>query len=80
MKNGNPTLQQEERLATKAGEFLIGGDLRVTRLGFGAMRITGDGIWGEPANRPEAVRVFAAGSRVGNQFHRHSGFLWSRSK
>src|SRR5580700_9750294 len=44
-------------LAKSAGEFLIGGDLRVTRLGFGAMRITGDGVWGEPSDRAEAVRV-----------------------
>jgi aryl-alcohol dehydrogenase-like predicted oxidoreductase len=35
--------------------FLIGGDLEVFRLGYGAMRITGPGIWGEPAN-PAAVR------------------------
>ena len=37
--------------AAKAGEFLIGNELRVVRLGFGAMRITGKGIWGEPADR-----------------------------
>jgi pyridoxine 4-dehydrogenase len=41
----------------KAGEFMIGNDLRVTRLGFGAMRITGKGIWGEPADRAAAIRV-----------------------
>jgi aryl-alcohol dehydrogenase-like predicted oxidoreductase len=35
--------------------FLLGGDLEVGRLGFGAMRITGDGIWGEPAD-PAACR------------------------
>ena len=34
--------------AANAGQFLIGGDVRVKRLGFGAMRITGKGIWGEP--------------------------------
>lgn len=44
-------------LAKNAGEFLIAGDLRVPRLGFGAMRITGDVIWGEASNRAEAVRV-----------------------
>ena len=37
--------------AAAAGQFLIGGDLAVHRLGFGAMRITGKGIWGEPADR-----------------------------
>ena len=44
-------------LAARAGEFTIGDDLRVTRLGFGAMRITGKGIWGEPGDRAEAIRV-----------------------
>ena len=41
--------------AAAAGQFLIGGDLPVHRLGFGAMRITGKGIWGEPANREGAL-------------------------
>jgi aryl-alcohol dehydrogenase-like predicted oxidoreductase len=40
--------------------FTIGGDLPVTRLGFGAMRITGPGIWGEPADVPAAIEVLAA--------------------
>jgi aryl-alcohol dehydrogenase-like predicted oxidoreductase len=40
--------------ALGAGKFLIGGDLPVTRLGYGAMRITGPGIWGEPADREGA--------------------------
>ena len=39
------------------GEIAIGGDLRVHRLGFGAMRITGDGIWGPPADRAEAIKL-----------------------
>jgi pyridoxine 4-dehydrogenase len=43
--------------ATAAGTFKIGGDIEVTRLGYGAMRITGKGIWGEPADRDEAIRV-----------------------
>ena len=34
--------------AAASGTFLIGGDLTIHRLGFGAMRITGPGIWGEP--------------------------------
>ena len=41
--------------AAAAGPFLIGGDLAVHRLGFGAMRITGKGIWGEPADRAGAL-------------------------
>jgi pyridoxine 4-dehydrogenase len=43
--------------AAGAGTFDIGGDLRVNRLGFGAMRITGEGIWGEPENPEEARAV-----------------------
>ena len=52
----------------QSGQFLIGGDLRVTRLGFGAMRITGDGIWGEPADRPEAIRVLRRAVELGINF------------
>jgi pyridoxine 4-dehydrogenase len=43
--------------ATSAGTFSIGGELEVARLGYGAMRITGDGIWGPPRDRDEALRV-----------------------
>ena len=42
-----------------AGRFSNGGDMAVTRLGFGAMRITGKGIWGPPADHGAAVRVLA---------------------
>ena len=45
--------------AIPSGTFDIGGDLRVHRLGFGAMRITGSGIWGDPADASEARRVLA---------------------
>ncbi len=41
----------------RSGHFAIGGDLIVTRLGFGAMRITGPGVWGEPPDRDEALRT-----------------------
>jgi aryl-alcohol dehydrogenase-like predicted oxidoreductase len=43
--------------AAASGTFRIGGELEVHRLGFGAMRITGKGVWGPPADREEAVRV-----------------------
>lgn len=43
--------------ASLSGTFAIGGDLKVNRLGFGAMRITGKGIWGEPEDRDEAIAV-----------------------
>ena len=42
--------------AAASGEIAL-GDLTVRRLGFGAMRITGDGIWGEPEDRDEAKAV-----------------------
>jgi aryl-alcohol dehydrogenase-like predicted oxidoreductase len=43
--------------ATASGTFLIGGDLPVHRLGYGTMRLVGDGAWGEPRNPAEARRV-----------------------
>jgi pyridoxine 4-dehydrogenase len=46
-----------ELTAVGSGTLEIGDDLTVNRLGFGAMRITGKGIWGEPADRAEALRV-----------------------
>jgi pyridoxine 4-dehydrogenase len=45
------------RPAEAAGKLTIGGDLPVFRLGFGAMRITGEGIWGPPADHAEALAV-----------------------
>jgi pyridoxine 4-dehydrogenase len=57
--------QQRERLASKAGEFVIGNDLRVTRLGFGAMQITGDGVWGEPPDHSEAIAVLRRAVELG---------------
>ncbi len=46
-----------EVTAQDSGAFQLGGDLTINRLGFGAMRITGNGIWGEPADRAECLRV-----------------------
>src|SRR5246127_1276942 len=43
--------------AAVSGTFSLGGDLPIHRLGFGAMRITGDGIWGEPKDPAECKRV-----------------------
>jgi aryl-alcohol dehydrogenase-like predicted oxidoreductase len=43
--------------AKKSGLFKIGGEVEVNRLGFGAMRVTGKGIWGEPADPAEAIRT-----------------------
>jgi pyridoxine 4-dehydrogenase len=70
MPQQKPAMPQPpaESLARKAGEFLIGNNLRVTRLGFGSMRITGTGIWGEPADRAEAVRVLRRAVDLGVNF------------
>jgi pyridoxine 4-dehydrogenase len=51
--------------ATPSGSFTIGGDLPVTRLGFGAMRITGPGIWGDPTDRDEARRLLRRAVELG---------------
>ncbi len=54
--------------ASAAGRVPIGGDLRVCRLGFGAMRVTGDGIWGAPADPTEARRVLQRAVALGVDF------------
>ena len=54
--------------AELSGQFSIGGDLTVHRLGFGAMRITGDGIWGEPADPAEAKRTLKRVPELGIDF------------
>ncbi|MGF7215590.1 aryl-alcohol dehydrogenase-like predicted oxidoreductase [Spirosoma lacussanchae] len=46
-----------DKPATQAGTITLGGDLTVNRMGYGAMRITGDGIWGPPRDHDEAIRV-----------------------
>src|SRR4028119_575416 len=57
---------QNARLdAAAAGTFELGGDLAVNRLGFGAMRITGEGIWGEPENPEEAKKVLRRCAELG---------------
>jgi pyridoxine 4-dehydrogenase len=54
--------------AAEAGTIDVGGDLTVNRLGFGAMRITGDGIWGPPANVDEAKAVLRRAVELGVNF------------
>jgi pyridoxine 4-dehydrogenase len=54
--------------ASAAGQITLGGDLTVNRLGFGAMRITGPGIWGPPADVSEAVRVVQRAVQLGVNF------------
>jgi aryl-alcohol dehydrogenase-like predicted oxidoreductase len=54
--------------AAAAGTITLGGDLTVNRMGFGAMRLTGKGIWGPPADRPEAIRVLRRAVELGVSF------------
>jgi pyridoxine 4-dehydrogenase len=54
--------------AKASGTFVIGGDLTVNRLGYGAMRITGDGIWGEPKDTEVAKKVLRRAVELGVSF------------
>src|SRR5579884_1633737 len=54
-----------KRPAEASGVFAIGGDLKVYRIGFGAMRITGEGIWGPPKDRQEALAVLRRALELG---------------
>jgi pyridoxine 4-dehydrogenase len=54
--------------AAAAGAIDLGGELRVNRMGFGAMRLTGRGIWGEPTDRAEAIRVLRRAVELGVNF------------
>jgi pyridoxine 4-dehydrogenase len=64
---------QEERMASEptaaaAGTIDIGGDLTVNRMGFGAMRITGSGIWGEPPDREQVKATLRRAVELGVNF------------
>lgn len=54
--------------ASKSGTFKIGGETAVNRLGFGAMRVTGKGIWGPPEDRDEAIRTLKRVPELGIDF------------
>lgn len=59
------TAQNSKTIAQASGTFTFGGDLTVNRLGFGAMRIVGKGVWGPPADRDESVRVLRRAVELG---------------
>jgi pyridoxine 4-dehydrogenase len=61
----NPPASADQRPAARSGTFAIGGDLPVHRLGFGAMQLTGPGVWGEPDNRAEAIAVLRRAVELG---------------
>lgn len=54
--------------AGRAGTFLLGGEIAVRRLGFGAMRVTGPGIWGEPADRAACLATLRRVPELGINF------------
>ena len=58
----------DQQPATEAGTITIGGDLTVNRMAYGAMRITGDGIWGPPKDHDEAIRVLKRTLELGINF------------
>lgn len=58
-------MADEDGGAAVAGTIAIGSDLIVNRLGFGAMRITGDGVWGPPADRAAALQVLRRAVELG---------------
>ncbi|NSC22101.1 oxidoreductase [Streptomyces albus subsp. chlorinus] len=59
------TAQPGSRPADASGTFLLGGELPVNRLGYGAMQLTGPGVWGEPRDPDEAVRVLRRAVELG---------------
>ncbi len=64
-KQQQPPTPFQGEPAARSGTFLLGGDLPVRRLGFGAMQLTGRGVWGEPANRDQAIAVLRRAVQLG---------------
>jgi pyridoxine 4-dehydrogenase len=58
----------DQSTAAAAGTIDVGGDLTVNRLGFGAMRVTGDGIWGSPPDRDRAIETLRRAVELGVNF------------
>jgi len=61
-------MTDDNRPAEASGTFRLGGDLTVHRLGYGAMQLTGPGIWGDPKDPAEAVRVLKRAVELGVDF------------
>src|SRR5438309_1065343 len=71
MSNTNTNAEHNasaDRPAAAAGAITLGGDLVVNRMGYGAMRITGKGIFGPPADREESIRVLRRAIELGVNF------------
>ena len=60
------TSSTDTNTPTDAGRtFLLGGDLEVNRLGFGTMQLPGEGVWGDPDDRPAALKVISRAAELG---------------
>ena len=64
----NKNKNKKERSASAAGDVSLGGEISVDRLGFGAMRLTGEGIWGPPKDRKSALAVLRRAVELGVDF------------
>jgi aryl-alcohol dehydrogenase-like predicted oxidoreductase len=58
----------DTRPAEASGTFRLGGDLQINRLGYGTMQLTGQGVWGEPKDCGEAIRVLRRAAELGVNF------------
>jgi pyridoxine 4-dehydrogenase len=56
------------QIVAASGTFKLGGDLEVNRLGYGTMQLTGEGVWGEPDDRDEAIAVLRRAVEAGVNF------------
>src|ERR1700757_51686 len=61
-------MNRKELSASQAGEISLGNEISVHRLGYGAMRLTGEGIWGPPKNRKRAVAVLRRAAELDVNF------------
>jgi aryl-alcohol dehydrogenase-like predicted oxidoreductase len=68
MSTSAASIDWTSRLAAKSGQFRLGGDLSINRLGFGTMRLTGEGIIGPPKDHNEAIRVLRCAVELGINF------------
>jgi hypothetical protein len=68
LTGGLPKLLAAASASKSEETFLLGGDLLVNRLGFGAMRLTGEGIWGWPPDRENAKKVLRRAVELGVNF------------
>src|SRR5207245_7970388 len=82
LAGGLPKLLSAATTSKSEETFLLGGDLLVNRLGFGAMRLTGEGIWGWPPDRENAKQVLRRAVELGVNFIDTAAFhrMWAALK